>query len=49
MEELPLRSSNGKEMDEEGESNVVEETQLEGVVNGVPAAAAAAAPMAPPG
>lgn len=51
INELPLRSSQGSEIDEEGESNVVEETPLEGVVSGVPlaAAAAAAAPIAPPG
>jgi hypothetical protein len=43
-------SSQGKEIDEEGESNTVVDAPLDGVVDGVaPAAAAAAAPIAPPG
>lgn len=41
-----VNSSNGTDIDDEGESNAVDETPLEGVVNGVPAAAA---PIAPPG
>lgn len=41
-----VRSSNGIEIDEEGESNAVDDTPLDGAVNGVPAAAA---PIAPPG
>lgn len=41
-----VSSSHGREIDEEGESNIVVEAPLEGVVNGDPAAAA---PIAPPG
>jgi hypothetical protein len=44
-------SSQGMEIDEEGESKAAVDTPLDGVVDGVApaAAAAAAAPMAPPG
>ena len=42
-------SSQGRDIDEDGESKAVIDTPLDGVVEGVAPAAAAAAPMAPPG